>query len=224
MFNLQPCLFIALLVENLKVISLPQREDRRLHTTLQLTSQGIDFEFVSPAIPLPSKIGGGNSSLVHTTYRIVKEAAGKNEGVTIFEDDLILTQKFLYKAYSIMEQLPEDWDMLYFTGQVFHNWHSMTNTELHPYSKNLLKPKFLLGTQGYTLSPKGVKKLNFFLAEKIKNLDKPIDVLLGYDFILKNTVFVCKPFLMKEALLGSDISVEWDKSFTYSLYEDGEDI
>lgn len=212
------------MLTNVKVISLPHRLDRREHITRQLRQHSIKFEFVTPDAPTPdTKIGNGASSLYNTTFKIIQEAYANDTHVTIMEDDLIFTSDLQEKYNIAYSELPEDFDMLYLTGQVFeNNWNGLKNTLLTPYNKHLLKPKYMLGTQAYHVSHAGVVKLyNYMKNLETLQHEHVVDVVFGYFFAFEANLFVCNPFLVKEdPNLGTDISVHWDKTFTYKYYED----
>lgn len=212
------------MLTNVKVISLPHRLDRREHITQQLRKHNIRFEFVTPEAPTPdTKIGNGASSLYNTTYKLISEAVANETHVTIMEDDLIFTSDLKSKYNEAYSQLPDNFDMLYLTGQVFEdNWNGLKNTLLTPYNRNLLKPRYMLGTQAYHVSDIGAVKLKAFM-DSLTTMqhEHVIDVVINYFFVFEANIYVCKPFLVKEdPNLGTDISVHWDKTFTYKYYED----
>jgi len=95
--------------QNIVCLSLKDRTDRRKQATEELGNQGINFEFFNA---IPGGFSGFNMSqkLIFGQY--------KNKGsLLVFEDDV----EFLHPWEDVsksLEELPDDWDMIYFGANV----------------------------------------------------------------------------------------------------------
>lgn len=89
------------------------------------------------------------------------------EPVIIFEDDVILHPSFKNRFSAVMQQLPEEWDIIYLgcidSGGI--------GDKVAP---NLREVTFVFGLFGYMLSRSGIEKLYHTLP-----IDRPVDNFVG---------------------------------------------
>ena len=119
------------LSKSIYVINLKEREDRRLHILNELKKidckNFIIFDAVNGnSINNPSRIKNGAYGLVQT-YLNIYENWNKNENIMLIEDDCIFVPDFKKKLEEYVNNLPENWEILYFGGN--HNYHMGNKTE-----------------------------------------------------------------------------------------------
>lgn len=126
------------------LISLPEREDRRISATKILNELEIDFELV-PAI----KHEIGYLGLVQTMQKVFMEALEKGYNrVLVFEDDLkhLESKEVTIETMGkVVEQLPADFDLLYFGCNCANGLHGF-------FSDNLLPVKMAFATHATAYS------------------------------------------------------------------------
>jgi GR25 family glycosyltransferase involved in LPS biosynthesis len=109
------------------VINLPERTDRKSHIIEQLNKIGCENYKIFPAINgnqelNPTHLKNGMYGLIKTYLNIYDEWKDNKTGtITIIEDDCIFVDDFNEKSKIFYQNVPDDWDMLYFGGN--HNRH-----------------------------------------------------------------------------------------------------
>lgn len=121
------------LSNSIYVINLKEREDRRIHIISELLKINCKnynlFEGINGnLIPNNSKIKNGAYGLVQTYLKIYEDwKKTENENIIVIEDDCVFVPKFNERLESYMENVPEDWEILYFGGN--HNYHMGAKTD-----------------------------------------------------------------------------------------------
>ena len=117
--------------ENIYVINLLRRIDRKLHITEQL--QKIDCKSYKIIEAVDGKLEKTNSrikpgaiGLLKTYFKIHKEL-NKGDYVVIIEDDCVFIDDFNQRLEIFFSNVPEDWNILYFGAN--HNYHTGSKTE-----------------------------------------------------------------------------------------------
>lgn len=83
------------------------------------------YNQISPPVPLGYRDGPNSYAHFCAFRNIIKQAGDMGvENILIIEDDLILTKDFDEIALQAWEQLPDDWDMLYYGAN-----HSTARTQ-----------------------------------------------------------------------------------------------
>lgn len=115
------------------VINLEERQDRKEHILSELEKidckNYILFKAVDGnKIPNPTRLKRGMYGLVQTYLKIYDDWKEKNsEEIIIIEDDCVFVPKFNERLESYVNNVPKDWQMLYFGGN--HNYHMGNKTE-----------------------------------------------------------------------------------------------
>jgi GR25 family glycosyltransferase involved in LPS biosynthesis len=115
------------LSNNIYVINLRERTDRKLHIENQLNK--IDcknyklFEGVNGnLLTNPTKLKNGMFGLIKTYLNIYEEWSKKYaENILLIEDDSLFVDNFNEKIEDYVNNVPSDWDILYFGAN--HNYH-----------------------------------------------------------------------------------------------------
>lgn len=151
--------------------------------------------------------------LSHATLwkHIVKN---KEDNVLIIEDDAFPVPDFNERIVRILQEIPNDYDLVYFgcigTCEKNINWlysllNGKSNKEIYYKNKKLediVKPAFPLATHGYMVSYKGALKL--LNNEKIKK------IIYHIDFSLANYVYDDKNEFRVYALVPPLINQDFD--------------
>lgn len=158
----------------------------------------------------PKRRGQIGCSLSYATC--INSAIKDNlQNVFILEDDFefILEKEFLYKKInSILEELPKDWDSLYFGGTI-GNFYGKEPIE--KYSSNLFKLRCSHTTHSIAFSHQGLRKIVKFFnnnpewhQELIENYEC-IDVFLAKEFLPNSNSFISSDLLCYQRVSQSDI-------------------
>lgn len=120
---------ISKFFDRVVLISLSKREDRRKSFTDQILGQSIpwDVEYYQAidgsAVPHADWWTAGNGAwgCYRSHLNIIERALNEKwRNVLIFEDDAKLVDNFQERLSVLLDNLPEDWDMLYLGGQHTH--------------------------------------------------------------------------------------------------------
>lgn len=139
----------------------------------------------------------GNLGLVLTNIDILNEAIKNDyEDILILEDDAVFTDE-VKNFKSFMEQLPADWDMLYFGGN--HTTHEGTPPP-QKISDNIVKLH-----RTFTTHAVAIKKHMFqVVIDKIKDYQLPIDVHYSHLQLVYN-IYCFTPIVARQRVGYSDI-------------------
>lgn len=109
------------------VLNLKEREDRKKHILEEL--QKIDcsnFKLIESvdgnSIQNPTKLKNGMFGLIQTYFKIYEDWKKENcDNILIIEDDCTFISDFNNKLKIYVENIPKNWEMMYFGGN--HNYH-----------------------------------------------------------------------------------------------------
>lgn len=160
------------------VINLPERTDRKTHILSELEKIELkNFELVDAIngnnIHNPTNLKNGMYGLVLTYLKIYEKwKKNVNDNILIIEDDCIFFPDFNRKLKEYIDNVPKDWEMLYFGGN--HNYHVGSKTQnINDYCIKL----------NNTYSAHCVILKNYVFEELIKNLKEfriENDVMLAF--------------------------------------------
>src|ERR1700747_2499807 len=172
---------------NIFYINLDERIDRNEHMQKQFSKQNINairYSAFKPNLNLPKynlKASALGCFLSH--YNIIKQAIKNNDQklLIIFEDDIIILDKFNDRLQSVLLNLPEDWDFCYlsFAHYINHTFDSRlekvvykTQNDAYQFINDVIvKFKFPLCTHSYMINPKSLTKIINYLDNNIMDLD-----------------------------------------------------
>lgn len=165
------------LSNNIYVINLKERTDRKLHIENQLNKidckdyklfEGVDGN----SLTNPTKLKNGMFGLVKTYLNIHEEWSKKDaENIFLIEDDCLFLDNFNEKLEQYINNVPSDWDMLYFGAN--HNYHGGMQTLK-------INEKCIKLNNSYTAHCVLLKKKVFDeLIENIKNFSIENDVMMA---------------------------------------------
>jgi len=195
--------------DNIFFINLDRRKDRLDLITKQLKLLNIEAERISAVDgnnlnPNP-KIGNGwnhkgvaGCALSHR--KIVELAKKRNySNFLVIEDDTIFSDNFNNNLDFFIQQVPDDWDILYFGG-------NHLGGPLKPINTNVGKCSHTLTTNMYAMKSTLYDFVLNHISENVEGLEMPVDVL--YTQIQKSGNFNCyafKPQLVWQDSIFSDI-------------------
>jgi glycosyl transferase family 25 len=126
---------------------------------------------------------------------ILKDMINNNYSkILVFEDDVVFNDDFNAKFDYYYNQLPNDWDIVYMSGN-----HT---TSLEKITDNIYKTNGTLAMHSYFISLEGAKKLYNLLVAK--NMTDPIDVI-GIEYQKNNNCYTFRPHLTYQKEGFSDI-------------------
>lgn len=118
---------------NIYVLNLKKRTDRKNHILSELTkiecTEFTLFEAVDGNdLVNNTKLKSGMFGLINTYLKIYDDWKLKgSENILIIEDDCVFVDDFNQKLQLYMDNIPNDWEMLYFGAN--HNYHVGHKTE-----------------------------------------------------------------------------------------------
>jgi len=121
------------LSNSIYVINLKERLDRKLHIEDQLKKINCDNYILFEGIDgkkfnNPTKFPSGMYGLLKTYLNMYDHwSQSPKENILIIEDDCVFTDDFNEKLESYINEVPTNWDMLYFGAN--HNYHMGQKTE-----------------------------------------------------------------------------------------------
>jgi GR25 family glycosyltransferase involved in LPS biosynthesis len=121
------------LSKSIYVINLKEREDRKTHILNELKKidckKFIIFDAINGnSVSNPSRIKNGAYGLVQTYFKIYEDwKKDENENILLIEDDCSFVSDFNIKLTDYINNIPKNWDMVYFGGN--HNYHMGNKTE-----------------------------------------------------------------------------------------------
>ena len=185
------------------VINMDRRGDR-------LAEMNIPFKwerfpaFDGTKLHVPSNSKPGIIGCLKSHQALLKRIQDeKLEVAIIFEDDADLCDDFETKFNSIMNKLPEDWDLLYLGG-----WN---RNEVKPYAEGLNIAEKVFCTHAYMIRDKFIATALEALHSRdgkypieLKPNDYKTDVLLA-ECLPKGKCFICSPVLAWQREGFSDV-------------------
>jgi len=122
------------------------------------------------------------------------------EPTIVFEDDVLIHHAEQFNT--ILESAPEDWEMLYFGGNVMDN--------LKKVNDYWWRCKETWTTHAIAYTPEAAKKI----LEGLLVGGNIYDEYLRAEIQEKLNVFICKPFLASQAIGYSDL---WERETDYGI-------
>lgn len=124
------------LSKNIYVINLKERQDRKLHILNQLEKINCKeytlFEGVNGNLEKNNtRLKNGMFGLIKTYLKIYEDwSKSDKDDIMIIEDDCLFVDNFNIKFSEYINNVPSDWDMLYFGAN--HNYHiGMKTTQIN---------------------------------------------------------------------------------------------
>jgi GR25 family glycosyltransferase involved in LPS biosynthesis len=165
------------LSNNIYVINLKKRTDRKLHITNQLAKINCkNYNLIEAvdgnSLTNPTNLSNGMFGLVKTYLNIYEEWSKKDaENILLIEDDSLFVNNFNEKVEDYVNNVPSDWDMLYFGAN--HNYHMGKKTIK-------INEKCIKLNNSYSAHCVLLKKRVFEeLIENIKNFSIENDVMMS---------------------------------------------
>jgi GR25 family glycosyltransferase involved in LPS biosynthesis len=165
------------ITENIYVINLKERSDRKIHIESELKKINCEkYKLIEGVngnlIDNPTRLKNGMFGLI-TTYLKIYEDWSKNDcdDIMIIEDDCLFVNDFNEKIKVYFDNVPSDWDMLYFGAN--HNYHMGMKTLR-------VNDKCIKLNKSYSAHCVLLKKQVFEeLIENIKNFSIENDVMMA---------------------------------------------
>jgi len=162
------------------VINLKRRPDRLKHIQSEFKKINSSFKLIEAidGNTLSTNKNAGNgwnykgvTGCAYSHKKVYCDALANNYNkILVVEDDNIFSEDFNLRFKNFIQQIPEDWDMLYFGGN-----HRAKNK---PISVNVEKNTQTFTTNCYGIKTKHLPLLLKDLPEDTSKLTLPIDVLL----------------------------------------------
>ena len=190
------------LTNNIYVINLKHREDRRNHIITELKKTECDSYEIIDAInghelPKTTRLSNGALGLAKTYLKIYDIWKESNDGVIcLIEDDCVFLENFNSNLRTFLQNTPKDWEILYFGGN--HNYHmGHTTEEINPHCIKL----------NYTFTTHCLVMKNYVFEELIKVITSmEIEVDVAMTQLQKKYNTYCTPTKITDQLVGhSDI-------------------
>ena len=186
--------------DKIYVINLDSRPDRMEKVVEKFKSIGLgNYERVSAI-----KTNNGWEGCKASHLSIVKDAKDNNyKNFLVFEDDFILHTEFNDILTKSLDDLPDDWDMLYMGGNL-----SMCNSR-EKITENLIKVNSILTTHCYamknTLYDRTLSEANTIPPQKGFLRGQAIDVYYSEFLCKNNNVYLIQPMICFQEDGYSDI-------------------
>ena len=184
-------------------INLPHRTDRKNNFITEVKKYDLgQFEFFNAFygkdLPNPHNLNVGCVGLIKSNLEIFKQSILDDiDTVAIIEDDCYFTDE-VRNIQSYYDQLPDDWDMLYYGGN--HNYHCTFCDKPIEINDKILKLQYTFSTHFVIIR----KKLFKPIVDLISGYHQPIDVV--YTLIQKtNNVYSFNPSIARQISGYSDI-------------------
>ena len=178
------------------LINLKKREDRLASSTKILDEFGVKYE-VWEATDNPEFPCRGLVDSMQRYFRKILEVGA--ERCLLFEDDisaLVDAATFNETMDKVIEQLPEDWGLLYLGGNCSRGLVDFL-------SPNLLPVNGVYATHATAYSKKAME---FIVGREI---NEPVDNFIVREFQKKHDVYITYPMLMTQRANFSNIGNAW---------------
>jgi GR25 family glycosyltransferase involved in LPS biosynthesis len=157
-------------------INLDRRTDRWEECKIEFKKNNLDcverYSAVDKTILNNEKnsVFNGWKALILTNIQIIEYSLSLDfDSILILEDDVEFLPTF-NDISTYLDQLPEDWDMVYFGGN--HNTH-VGSKEPKSVDKNIIRLHNTYSTHAVGIKKKSYNKI----LERIKKMDNPLDVM-----------------------------------------------
>lgn len=190
-------------IEKTFIVSLPNRLFDRLIPLIDYVKE-IDLDyFVVSAI----KKDNGKVGLIKTVYKLFSDCIDLGlRNILVLEDDCRFLINPIETINKCFEQLPEDYDMLYLSCNLWQN-------HVYKYSENLIQLEDAYTTHCVIYSESGIRKVLEAINENNDLL--PLDVLIKEKIMPDKKCFCSFPILAKQMDSFSDIE---NKEVKYSRF------
>jgi glycosyl transferase family 25 len=199
-------------VDNIYLINMDKDTDRLKKVTKECDKVNIKFErftgikvsdlsqnILNKYVPIETQkygtdgmIGCGLSHLL-----IWQDAIKKNyKNILVLEDDIYFTNDFNKYLDNVMEEVPEDYDILYL-GYI----ESLCRKPIENNFNYIYKPIFPFGSHAYIISNKGLKKIIKLITKVNDHIDKSI----AYN-IDKLNIYASKKKIVNQLWINSNNS------------------
>lgn len=121
------------ITKNIYVINLKERTDRKSHILNELNKINCNEFFLIEGVDgtniiNDSKLKNGMVGLIKTYLKIFDQwSKSKQDDILIIEDDCTFVDDFNSKLKNYLDNVPNDWEMLYFGAN--HNYHIGMKTQ-----------------------------------------------------------------------------------------------
>jgi glycosyl transferase family 25 len=156
--------------EKIYYLNLERRKDRNNECINELNKHGIIAERFDAIDAKKENLQPWMGCLL-SNLEIIKDAKSKGfKNILILEDDVIFRDDFESKFKEYISQIPENWDMLYLSGN--HNEHGGYGVD--KISENIIKCYLTYSTHSFAINSTLYDTVIDYLS---KNKIKPVDVL-----------------------------------------------
>lgn len=167
--------------------------------------QELDFKDYKIYEAIKDEIGA--FGLIRTIYNLFTESLCNGlENILVLEDDVIFLKPDINsRIESLLKQLPETYDCLFFGCNLWQ-------TIVYKYSPNLIQLYDAYGTQSVLYSKSGMGKIVKAI-EEMKGV-VPLDILIKEKVMPDGNVFCAFPSLTSQIVSYSDIEnkvIDWSK-------------
>jgi GR25 family glycosyltransferase involved in LPS biosynthesis len=198
--------------DSIYVINLKKRGDRKIHIVEQLSKiqcnnytlfEGVDGDLIDN----PSKLKKGMYGLVKTYINIFDSwVKNKTSNIVIIEDDCIFSGNFNEELFTLMGDIPNDWEMIYFGGN--HNLH-VGSTQPKKINENIIKLHNTYSAHCVVLKDYVFEEL----VNRLKNLDIENDVFMSKLQNKYNAYSTSKKITWQLSgisnIEGADVNYDW---------------
>lgn len=185
---------MKIVIDGMYYINLRHRTDRMvsmerqsMKLKLDLIKQEAIYDYVNGA--------DGLNKTICQMFAFFKLLEFSN--VLIFEDDVIFDEKFKEKMQTCIDELPDDYDLLYFGLNPL--------APLEEYSVNLLKVKMAYAAHAVLYSGKAFRKILDIVRENIGVTKLAYDEILAIYIQPMGNCYCSKEVLCKQSISKSDI-------------------
>lgn len=164
--HLEPkCNFTVITVHAAKIISLPERNDRRRALTENLLAtgilEGIPIEIITPKQPSnPTSNwnhGLGAWSCLLTHLEIIENIRPESGPTLILEDDCYFAENSKQELNRFLQNVPDDWGQVYLGGR---------HTDLRQHAGNeVFKGSRIVSTHAYLVNPTACRMIGDFIRD-----------------------------------------------------------
>jgi GR25 family glycosyltransferase involved in LPS biosynthesis len=139
-------------------------------------------------------LNNGEIGVYHSQLKLVRHAKKNNfENILIFEDDVAFVDDLQEQFASIVEQIPKDWDFIFFGCQNWFNNHEVFGVYPEP---EKISDKIYRIYAGYCLHAYAINKKAYKIMDGLwsrTNEGKPIDLLMSEEIYPNCNTYMIRP-------------------------------
>ncbi len=177
--------------QSVRVLHMPDRYDRLIHIEKELEKEGIKHRFFAP-IPNDDAEISFNLSFIE----MMKHALSAGENLLVIEDDCIFSPDFARVVDKSLQELPANYEMIYFGGNVYH-------FKIKPYSDYLVRAHGVWTTHCVGFSKRGMEQI-------VKRFNPERDLILDNWMRLvihpRGFTYIVKPIVAEQIASYSDLN------------------